>query len=133
MSTNSVFESYILEHRTYADGETIIEEGSMDSRAYVVMKGTVKVRKRTAKSMVTIDTLKEGEVFGEMVFLEGGEGRRSASVTAVEGSVHVGLLDNERLVAEYEALPPELRVLIVSLMIKLRNTTSNACSVVVAR
>ncbi len=128
-----MFEPYIVEVRTYSDGETIIEEGSAGSWIHVIVQGSVKVKKRTAKGMVTIDTLKEGDVFGEMVFLEGGKGARSASVIAAEGPVRVGLLDIETLTSEYEAVPAELKALIQSFMVKLRNTTSKVCSIVAAR
>jgi CRP-like cAMP-binding protein len=132
MSVDSVFDPYIVDVRTYPDGEMIIEEGSRGSWIHVVLEGSVKVKKRTAKGMVTIDTLKEGEIFGEMVFLEGGEGARSASVMAAESGVRVGLLDTEKLINEYEAVPAELKALIRSFMIKLRDTTSKVCSIVVA-
>ena len=133
MSIDPVFDPYMVETKVYSDGETIIEEGSTGSWIYVIVEGSVKVKKRTARKMVTLDTLKEGEVFGEMVFLEGGEGARSASVIAAEGPVRVALLDTEKLIREYEAGPAELRALIRSFMIKLRNTTSKVCSIVVAR
>ena len=133
MSIDPVFDPYMVETKVYSDGETIIEEGSTGSWIYVIVEGSVKVKKRTARKMVTLDTLKEGEVFGEMVFLEGGEGARSASVIAAEGPVRVALLDTEKLIREYEAVPAELRALIRSFMIKLRNTTSKVCSIVVAR
>ncbi len=132
MSVDSVFDPYIVDVRTYPDGEAIIEEGSRGSWIHIVLEGSVKVKKRTAKGMVTIDTLKEGEIFGEMVFLEGGEGARSASVMAAESGVRVGLLDTEKLINEYEAVPAELKALIRSFMIKLRDTTSKVCSIVVA-
>jgi hypothetical protein len=91
------------------------------------------VKKRTPKGMVTIDILREVEVFGEMVFLEGGKSPRSASVIAAEGQVRVGLLDTQRLIDDYEAVPLELKTLIGSLMLKLRNTTSKVCSIIVAK
>jgi len=133
MSTNPAFDAYIMEVKTYSGGEVIIEEGSFGSWIYVILEGSVKVKKRTAKGMVTIDSLKEGEVFGEMVFLEGGTGARSASVIAAEGPVRVGLLDTEKLISDYEAVAPDLKTLIQSLMSKLRDTTSKVCSIVVAR
>ena len=58
MSTDTVFDPYISEVKKYADGDVIIEEGSFGSWIYVVLEGSVKVKKRTAKGMVTIDTLK---------------------------------------------------------------------------
>jgi CRP-like cAMP-binding protein len=133
MSIETVFDSYVVEAMTYKDGDVIIEEGSFGSWIYVIQEGSVKVKKTTANRMVTIDILKEGEVFGEMVFLEGGTGARSASVIAAERSVKVGLLDTQRLVDEYEAVAPEVKTLIQSLMTKLRDTTSKVCSIVVAR
>jgi CRP-like cAMP-binding protein len=133
MSTDTVFDPYISEVKKYAGGDVIIEEGSFGSWIYVILEGSVKVKKTTAKRMVTIDTLKEGEVFGEMVFLEGGTGARSASVIAAEGPVKVGLLDSEKLISDYEAVAAELKTLIQSLMGKLRDTTNKVCSTLVAK
>jgi CRP-like cAMP-binding protein len=133
MSINPAFDPYVVEVRIHSRGDVIIEEGSFGSWIYVILEGSVKVKKRTAKRMVTIDTLKEGEVFGEMVFLEGGTKGRSASVIAAESAVKVGLLDAQRLVSDYEAVAPEVKSLIQSLMSKLRDTTSKVCSIVVAR
>jgi len=132
MNIDPVFEAYVLEVKTYADGDVIIEEGSFGSWIYLILEGAVKVKKTTAKRMVNIDTLREGEVFGEMVFLEGGTGARSASVVAAEGAVKVGLLDTEKLISDYEAVAPEVKNLIQSLMSKLRDTTTKVCSIVVA-
>jgi len=125
--------SHIVEETTYSDGDVIIEEGSKGSWIYVILEGSAKVKKRTPRGMITIDILREGEVFGEMTFLEGGKSARSASVIAAEGQVKVGLLDTQKLIDEYEAVPSELKTLIRSLMQKLRNTTSKVCSVVIAK
>jgi CRP-like cAMP-binding protein len=133
MSIDPAFDPYVVEVRTYSSGDVIIEEGSFGSWIYVIQEGSVKVKKTTAKRMVTIDTLREGEVFGEMVFLEGGAKARSASVIAGEGSVKVGVLDTQRLIADYETVAPEVKTLIQSLMGKLRMTTSKVCSIVVVK
>ncbi len=133
MSTDTVFDTYISEVKKYDRGDVIIEEGSFGSWIYIVLEGSVKVKKTTAKGMVTIDTLREGEVFGEMVFLEGGKVARSASVIAAEDRVKVGLLDTQRLVDDYEAVAPELKTIIHSMMGKLRDTTAKACSALVAK
>jgi CRP-like cAMP-binding protein len=125
--------SYIAEEMSYSNGDVIIEEGSQGSWIYVILEGSAKVKKRTPRGIVTIDTLGEGEVFGEMVFLEGGKSPRSASIVAAEGRVRVGLLDTQKLIDDYEAVPSELKTLIRSLMQKLRNTTSKVCSIVVAK
>jgi CRP-like cAMP-binding protein len=133
MKIDPAFHAYIVEETVYRDGEVVIEEGSVGSWIYVILEGTAKVKKRTPKGMLTIDTLKPGDIFGEMVFLHGGKGGRSASVIAAEGPVRVGLLDTDKLANEYEQIAPELRTLIQSLMTKLKNTTSKVCSIVVAK
>jgi CRP-like cAMP-binding protein len=133
MSTDTVFDPYISEVKKYDRGDVIIEEGSFGSWIYIVLEGSVKVKKATAKGMVTIDALKEGQVFGEMVFLEGGKVARSASVIAAQDRVKVGLLDTQRLVDDYEAVAPELKTIIQSMMGKLRDTTSKVCSTLVAK
>lgn len=125
--------SYVVEEMTYSDREVIIEEGSKGSWIYVILEGIAKVKKRTPKGMVTVDVLREGEVFGEMAFLEGGANTRSASVIAADGEARVGLLDTQKLIYDYEAVPSELKTLIRSLMQKLRNTTSKVCSIIVAK
>ena len=90
--------SYVVEETAYSDDDVIIEEGSNGSWIYVILEGAAKVKKRTPRGMITIDTLREGEVFGEMVFLEGGKSPRSASVIAAEGQVRIGLLDTQKLI-----------------------------------
>jgi len=125
--------SYIVEETIYHDREVIIEEGTKGSWIYVILEGIAKVKKRTPKGMVTVDFLREGEVFGEMAFLEGGMSTRSASVIAAHDEVRVGLLDTQKLIDDYEAVPSELKTLIRSLMQKLRNTTSKVCSILVAK
>jgi CRP-like cAMP-binding protein len=77
--------------------------------------------------LVTIDSLKEGDIFGELGFLEGGKRLRSASVIA-SGDVWVGILDGAKLSTDYEMLPYNLRALIRSLVVKLREITANVCS-----
>jgi CRP-like cAMP-binding protein len=130
---NPALHSYIVEETIYHDREVIIEEGTKGSWIYVILEGIAKVKKRTAKGMVTVDILRVGEVFGEMAFLEGGMNTRSASVIAADGEVRVGLLDTQKLIDDYEAVPSELKTLIRSLMQKLRNTTSKVCSIIVAK
>jgi CRP-like cAMP-binding protein len=120
---------YILGELKYPNEAIIIEEGSRGSWIYVVLAGRVKVKKRTATGMVTVDTLGEGEIFGEMVLLEGGKGPRSASVVA-EGETKLGLLDTERLIKDCQDMPIRLQALFRSLIIQLRDMTSRVCTAV---
>jgi CRP-like cAMP-binding protein len=117
---------------TCQDGAVIIEEGSRGDWIYVILEGFAKVKKRTRKGMVIIDTLQEGEVFGEIAFLEGESGSRSATVVAAEGTERVGILDKDLLAGQHSEMSPMLRALMKSLAIKLRETTSRICSTLVS-
>jgi len=63
-------------------GDSIIEEGAIDSRIYILLSGEVDVRK-DGKTVATIS--RPGEVFGELAVVN--QDRRSASVVASKPAV----------------------------------------------
>jgi CRP-like cAMP-binding protein len=93
------------------------------------MEGRVKTKKRTSKGMLTINTLGEGSVLGELPFL--GRTRRTASVIA-DGQVKLGLLDKDRLEKEYEALSPQLKSLVTTTVLRLEEATIKASELAVS-
>lgn len=117
--------SYVAQEEEYEEGETIIKEGSRGDWVYLILQGRVKVKKTTPQGMVTIATLLEGDIFGEMILWQSGKGARSASIIA-ETHVQVGVLDTQRLVKEYESISPRLKSLIRSLIERLAYTTNKA-------
>jgi CRP/FNR family cyclic AMP-dependent transcriptional regulator len=132
MPVQPTVHAYVASEEFYPNGSVIIEEGTVGDWVYVILEGAVKVRKKTPKGSVTVDTLKEGDVFGEMGFLEGGKRLRSASVVA-SGDVWVGVLDGEKLTRDFEELPSNLRALVRSLVLRLREITTNVCTLVAAQ
>ena len=114
--------TYISQEERYDEGVVIIQEGSKGQWAYIVLEGTVKVKKKTSKGVVTIDTLSEGDIFGEMILWQAGQGTRTASIIA-ETKVRVGVLNTELLMKEYETISPRLKSLIGSLIQRLASTT----------
>jgi len=132
MPIDPVVYEYIASEVECPANQVIIEEGSKGDWVYVVLEGQVKVKKRTPKGLVVIDTLSEGELFGEIAFLEGEEADRSATVIAAEGSVRLGILNKELLIAHYSAMSPTLRAIIKSLSLKVRETTTRICAALVA-
>jgi len=104
MPVQPTVHAYVASEEFYPNDSVIIEEGTVGDWVYVILEGSAKVRKKTPKGLVTVDTLKEGDVFGEMGFLEGGKRLRSASVVA-SGDVWVGVLDGEKLTRDFEMIP----------------------------
>ena len=125
MPIDSSISEYILREEIFEPGSTILREGTRGDWIFILLDGRLKIKKRTGKGMITVDTLREGAVVGEMVMLKNSEGLRTASVVA-DGRVRLGILDKERLQKEYESLSPQLRSLIKTLALRLEETTRKA-------
>lgn len=91
LDSESYFESF-------EPGETIIEEGSMESSLYILIKGKAKVTKRDHPEHV-LAVLGGGTVMGELSFLT--RRPRSSNVTAMEKVVCFTL--NSETMAQLES------------------------------
>jgi CRP-like cAMP-binding protein len=125
MILESFIYGYIVKEELFPDQARIIEEGKYGDWVYVVMEGRVKTKKRTSKGMLTINTLGEGSVIGEIPFLKKTDRLRTASIVA-DGQVKLGVLDKDRLEKEYEALSPQLKSLCRTMVLRLEETTKKA-------
>lgn len=130
MSIEGFLYGYIVNEEDYPGNAAIIREGTEGDWVYVILKGKVKVKKNTPKGMVTLATLKEGAIFGEMAMFDKVKKRRTATIIA-DGPVKIGVLDRERLDKEFESLSPQLKGLIKTLLIKLEKTTKQASLIAV--
>jgi CRP-like cAMP-binding protein len=76
--------------RRYAKGEVVVTEGDPGGDFYVLLQGSLSVRKKLGASAERqIATLAAGDTFGEVAVMAGT--RRSASILAEEPSVLVSL------------------------------------------
>ncbi len=71
--------------KTYKNGEIICREGEEGKNMFVIQSGKVKVTKNVPDGEVTLTTLKEGEIFGEMALFD--RLPRSATVKAAGEAV----------------------------------------------
>jgi CRP-like cAMP-binding protein len=126
MPADQLIHGYVANEETYEDQTPIIEEGRKGVWVYAILEGRAVVKKRTPKGIVTVARLTEGDLFGEMGLFERGAGLRSASVVA-DGPIRVGVLDNDRLLRDYEKLSPQLKGLIKAIIIRLDTLTNIAC------
>ena len=98
--------SQVLVERAYAPGEVIFAEGSRGMACAFIIRGTVHVELdagpgRPAKR---INSMGEGEIFGEVALLDGG--RRTASCLAGEGGAAVALLSRDDFSLLFESGNP---------------------------
>ena len=130
MSIDEFIYAFVAKEETYNDNDHIIREGASGDWVYLLIEGRVKVKKMTSKGLLTIDTLKEGDIFGEMILWQSGRGTRTASIIA-DGKVKVGVLDTEAVLREYEKLSPRLKDLMKSLIKRLSETTKQVVTIAV--
>lgn len=104
----------------FADGETIVSEGVVSNNAYIIMEGKVNVTKKVEKKTVLINTLKMGEVFGEMGLIS--QALRSASVVAV-GNVTIGVIERADFEKVVGQLPADVQAIVRALVDRLRFTS----------
>jgi CRP-like cAMP-binding protein len=112
----------------FADGQAIVTEGIISTKAYIILSGQVKVSKKVGEKSVSIGTLKEGDVFGEMGLFS--DSPRTASVIAV-GDVNVGIIDKKYFHDLLNKTPAELKLIVNALVDRLKATTEKLAKVAI--
>lgn len=124
MSIDSLIYGYMLDELEYSDRKVVIEEGSVGDWIYIVLEGRVKLIKKTPKGLVTLATLGEGDVFGEIPLFLKRDKVRTATIKA-DGPIKVAILETSRLDREFELLSPQLKSLIKTLARRYAETIDN--------
>ena len=73
------------ERKAYKPGAVLIQEGEKQTALYVIVKGEVKVQRDHDGFAVELSRSGQGEIFGDMSFIEG----QAASATVVAGDEEV--------------------------------------------
>jgi hypothetical protein len=100
-----VLAGYMREER-YAAGDTVVVQGDVGDRFYLVVEGRANVETARDGNRVEIATLEPGALFGELAVIKH-EHRRLATVTAITPLTTLTLGTNE--FAELENRYPEMR------------------------
>ena len=102
----------------YQPDETIIKEGDSDHSFYIILSGVVKIE----KGGHLLETLKEGDCFGEMGFLSNAE--RTASVIAKTDVSLIRVNSSTLERAEEGTQLRFLKVFVATVIERLKQTTS---------
>ncbi|MEW5721584.1 MAG: cyclic nucleotide-binding domain-containing protein [Thermodesulfobacteriota bacterium] len=113
------FRAYFKDEMDVPSGSIIIQEGRPSQWTFLVLKGQVKVKANTAAGTVTLETLGEGAVIGEMALLEDSLKVVGASVVA-DGPVRVAVLDREVVLRDFHALSPQLQETLRAVLRRLK-------------
>lgn len=73
------------ERKAYKPGAALIQEGEKQTSLYVIVKGDVKVQRDHEGFAIELSRAGQGEIFGDMSFIEG----QPASATVIAGDEEV--------------------------------------------
>jgi len=105
-------------HLTYRPGQMIIKEGDFGIALYRIITGTVRVLKETDGGSLLLFELGPGDIFGEMVFIDGGRSPRTATVEAKD-AVELEAWHHLSVWQEYKAANPIIRLMAADMVRKL--------------
>jgi CRP/FNR family cyclic AMP-dependent transcriptional regulator len=105
---------------TYKKDETVIEEGAEGTSAYVILSGSAKVIKKVGDKEITVATMGNGQVFGEMGLIE--DRPRSATVKA-DSNLKVRIIDRKQFNQLLKENPSTLIPIMKNLFERLRQAS----------
>ena len=110
----------VPEKRTlrYKAGDLIIKQGDFGTALYRITSGAVSIFKELHGEDVLLYELGPGDVFGEMVFIDGGTGPRTASAVA-KNAVELEAWHYLALQRERQAMSPIIRLMAMDMVKKL--------------
>jgi CRP-like cAMP-binding protein len=113
----------IASYETFQDGQVIFEEGSNGDWIYVVDEGEVEISKKVGGQRIVIETLDEGDVFGEMAYID--KEPRSATATA-KGTAVVGIIDRDFFDIEFNKISADFQKILKTVAFRLRKVTQKS-------
>lgn len=115
---------YIVDEEEFADGKEIVVEKKHGNWIWVIVEGQVDIFKKTPRGPLKLMTITDGSFIGSITSFSMDGNIRNASAIA-KGNVQLGVLDTQRLSAEFSSMSPELRNFIISLDKRLKQVTES--------
>ncbi len=125
MKESGDFEMQALIEKFFDAGEVILKEGETGLMAYKIITGKVDVVKECDGNTVSLATLGEGSVFGEMSLID--ENPHSATVTALT-DVECICITKEAFNNEIEESSPIIQEIVKAFSQRLRGADDRICS-----
>lgn len=110
----------IATYETFTDGQVIFTDGANGDWMYVVESGEVEISKIVGGRKIVIETMKPGDLFGEMAYID--KTPRSATATA-RGTTEVGIIDRQFFDQEFNKLSADFQQMLKLVAYRLRKTT----------
>ena len=125
MKPQDIIKPFISRELTFNPGETIFAEGSPVGHVFVIMKGKVRIKKKSVGGLVTLSVLGAGSMLGETSFFDKAANLRSATAVA-ETEARIGILAGEKIEEELSKISSIHQEILGGLARRIRITTTNA-------
>ena len=113
----------IASYETYQNGQIIFKEGSNGDWFYVVDEGGIEISKNVDGQRIVVETMKEGDVFGELAYID--KEPRSATATA-KGKTVVGVVDRDFFDNEFNKISADFQKILKTVAFRLRKVTQSS-------
>lgn len=123
---------YVADEEDYRDGETIIQQGKHGDWSWVILAGTLEIRKETPKGPVPILRLGPGSFIGSIAAYQIKSTVRTYTVVTV-GEVQLGVLDSQRLSQENAKFSRSLSRVIISLEKRLKQCSNRLADLIIKK
>lgn len=111
-----------FQHQHFHQGDYIFHEGDAGNFAYIIEQGSVEIFTLFEHQKTVLNTLKEGNIFGELSLLDGRP--RSASAIAVT-EVVLCVISRDQLEERIQAADPILQMLLLMVTRYFRTETEH--------
>ena len=116
---------HVVDEESFEKGQAIVEQGRFGNWMWVILDGTADVVRHTTNGKLKVARLGPGAFIGSVSALVSRNHSRQASVIARE-SVLLGIVDTQRLMAEYDRMSPEFRKVLWGLNDRFQRITDRA-------
>ena len=114
---------YVVDEESMEDGHEITVEGKYGGWIWVILEGSVEIRKQNHADTVPILRLGDGCFVGSVQNLTMGGQKRSATAVATS-RVQLGVLDSQRMNTDFTKFSDPLRKILLSADNRLRQITA---------
>lgn len=103
--------------RVLKKGEHLFKEGEMSRSMYLLKRGMVRIYKKKGDAFIEIDTIRSGQILGELAFLDGnprsasGEAMMECELLEISGPTFTAVLGS---------LPEWLKIMLKTIVSRLR-------------
>lgn len=112
-----------LQNLRFQAGECIFREGDKGNVAYIIEEGLVEITRESENHLTVLNTLKSGDMFGELALVDGSP--RSASAYA-KTDVVLTVVTSEQVKTRIDDADPILKLLLMVVMKYFRSETDRS-------